>query len=293
MIGYLNNFGLKTMPFGDWPDGRFAYVSKLLEVATDKIQYAVDQRQGLFVLTGEDGTGKTVLAQEMMCRWRADPSVVAAHVTDPAASLPAGFLRLILDAFGLPRRHLAEDSRAALMDFLLGHRRSGRNCVLVIDDAQDIKPHSRDAMHRLVNEEYEGAPLLQVVLLARPVLFRKLGYRPDLCRHIGGGATLDSLTLADALGLLRHRLCLAGGDFDVLVPAPLHRSLYNAARGNPRGLCRLCDHVLAHAAARRERAADAEALAAALACHHLGGRLFPVPSGRTSSYAAFPSLAAL
>ena len=118
-------------------------------------------------------------------------------------------------------------------------------------------------------------------------MFRKLGYRPDLCRHIGGGATLDSLTFEDALGLLRHRLQVAGGDFDSLVPASLHRSLYNAARGNPRGLCRLCDHVLSHAGARRERAADEEALAAALVSHRLDGRLFPAPAGRAVSYAAF------
>ena len=135
MAGYGDNFGLTAMPFSDRQDLRFAYSSKLLEVATDKIHYAVSQRQGLFVLTGEDGTGKTMLAQEMMRRWRADPTIIAAHVTDPAASLPAGFLRLVLDAFGLPRRHLAEESRAALRDFLLGQRLAGRTCVLLIDDA--------------------------------------------------------------------------------------------------------------------------------------------------------------
>ena len=156
MADYVENFDLTATPFGDRQDLRFAYASKLLEVAADKMHYAVEQRQGLFVLTGEDGTGKTVLAQEMMRRWRADPSVVAAYVTDPAASLPAGFLRLILDAFGLPRRHLAEESRAALRDFLLGHRLAGRTCVLLIDDAERIKPHSRVALHRLVDEEYDG-----------------------------------------------------------------------------------------------------------------------------------------
>jgi len=265
LAGYLAHFGLHTAPFSTSPDPRFAYATREHEIAVTKIQYAVEERQGLFLLMGEVGTGKTTLSQLMMASWRTDERMVAGHITDPSPETPSPFLRLILAAFGRPTYHRVEDNKLALREFLVEQYRAGRTVVVMIDEAQSISPRNMDTLQALSNEQTTTAKLLQIVLLALPNFARKLTYKPALRSRIASGSTLDPLTLDDALGMLRHRTDVAGGDFDALFPAALHRPIYNATQGNPRSLCVLCDNALVNAYARRRAAADGESLAAALA----------------------------
>ncbi len=265
MAGYLAHFGLKEKPFSTSPDPRFAYATREHEIAATKIQYAVEERQGLFLLMGEIGTGKTTLSQFMMTNWRADPQIVAGHVTDPSPETPAPFLRLILGALGQPTYHRVEDNKAALREFLIGEYKEDRTVVVMIDEAQSISARNMDTLQTLSNEQTTKTKLLQIVLLALPNFARKLTYKPALRSRIASGATLDPLTFDDAIEMLRHRAEVAGGDFDTLFDPSLHRPVYNATQGNPRNLCILCDNVLVNAFARRRKAADEESLEAALA----------------------------
>ena len=265
MAGYLSHFGLKMAPFSTSPDPRFAYATQEHEIAATKIQYSVEERQGLFLLMGDIGTGKTTLSQFMMSQWRADETVVAGHITDPSPETPAPFLRLILAAFGQPTYHRIEDNKIALRQFLVDNFQAGRTCIVMIDEAQSISPKNMDTLQTLSNEQTTTAKLLQIVLLSLPNFARKLTYKPALRSRIASGATLDPLTFDDAVEMLRYRVEVAGGDFDALIPVPLHRAIYNATQGNPRNLCVLCDNLLVNAYARRKKVADDASLAAALA----------------------------
>jgi general secretion pathway protein A len=222
------------------------YTTKQAEVVSAKICYAVEQKLGLVIVTGEAGTGKSTLAQQMVQRWKAEATIVPAYLNRPDAKYAAGFQRQIATAFGLPERHLASENEAALQEFLLQQHQAGRICVLVIDNAHRLSANGQIALQRLFGWKTGEGPLLQVVLFAQPVLERRLHNRAFLGRHVGSRATLDELTFKDALGMLRHRH--SGADFDRLLPLSLHRSLYAASAGNPRALCRLCDQVFAEAA---------------------------------------------
>ncbi len=265
MAGYLTHFGLKVAPFSTSPDPRFAYATREHEIAATKIQYAVEERQGLFLLMGDIGTGKTTLSQFMMANWRADEQIIAGHITDPSPETPAPFLRLILAAFGQPTYHRIEDNKLALRQFLIEQYQTDHTVVVMVDEAQTISAKNMDTLQMLFNEQTTSAKLLQIVLLSLPNFARKLTYKPALRSRIASGATLDPLTFDDAVGMLRHRTDVAGGDFDVLFPATLHRPIYNATQGNPRNLCVLCDNTLINAYARRRRICDDESLSAALA----------------------------
>ena len=221
------------------------YPTKQSEVASSKIFYALEQKQGLIVVMGEAGTGKSTLAQQLKLGWEAADTIIPAYINRPDAKYAAGFLRQILSAFDLPEHHLAAENETVLHEFLLGRHRRGQTCVLMIDNAHRLSANGQTALQRLFEMNTEEGPLLQVVLFTQPILARKVNDRAFLGRRVGSRAMLDELTFEDALGLLRHRY--TGADFDRLLPLSLYRSLYAAAAGNPRALCLLCDQALAEA----------------------------------------------
>lgn len=264
MAGYLDHFGLKIAPFSASPDPQFAYATREHQLAVAKIQYAVEERQGLFLLQGEIGTGKTTISQFMLNAWRDDKSLAVAHITNPAVRTPSQFLRLILSHYGVEPPHLLQNNWDALRSLLVGNYREEKTTVLVIDEAQTISAENLETLTHISNEQTQKAKLIQIVLLAQPNIVRKLTYKPALRDRIAHGSTLNPLSFGDAVEMLRHRLRKAGGNFDALFPEDLSHAIYNNTKGVPRRLCMLCDNMLLNAYALKKPHADTEDLAGAL-----------------------------
>ncbi len=264
-MDYLSHFGLTLAPFSTTPDPRFAYATREHRQALSKIAYYTEERRGIFLLTGQIGTGKTTISQLAMNGWRERPAqFIATHVTDPSPRTEAGFLRLILASFGLPTPRTLLDIKGVLRGFLVDQYKAGRTVVLMLDEAQTIHPNNLDTLQALSNEQTQTAKLIQIVLLAQPNFEHKLTQKPALRSRIAGGTTLNPLTLEDAIGLLRHRVEIGGGDFDHIFPVTTHKGLYNATNGVPRDLCILADAAMVNALAVGSRVVDDAALAGAL-----------------------------
>lgn len=241
-MDYLKHFGLREAPFSTTPDPRFAYATREHEMALSKIGYYMDERRGLFLLTGEIGTGKTTISQLLLNTWRAEPDkYLVAHVTDPSTRTPASFLRLILGSYGQSTPRNMVDIKATLRGFLVDSYKDQRTVILLIDEAQTISPWNLDTLQYLSNEQSQSAKLIQIVLFAQPNFHTKLTHKAALRSRIAGGAVLNPLTLEDTLDMLRHRVDVAGGDFDAIFPAATHKAIYNATSGVPRDCCVLCD----------------------------------------------------
>ena len=264
MAGYLEHFGLKRAPFSTAPDPQFAYATREHQLAVAKIQYAVEERQGIFLLQGEIGTGKTTISQFMLNNWRDDKSLTVAHVTNPAVRTASQFLRLILSHYGVAAPHLLQANWEALRGLLVGNFKEGKNTVLVIDEAQTISPENMETLTHISNEQTQKCKLIQIVLLAQPNIVRKLTYKPALRDRIAHGSTLNPLSFEDALGMLRHRVKVAGGDFERLFPGEISHQIYNNTKGIPRRLCMLCDNMLLNAFALGKTNADEAVLLDAL-----------------------------
>jgi type II secretory pathway predicted ATPase ExeA len=261
MTEYLDHFGLSRAPFSTTPDPAFAFATREHKQALAKIAYYTEERRGIFLLIGEVGTGKTTISQLSINRWQSEPDrYVAAHVTDPSPRTPAAFLRLILASFGLPTMRNLLDIKAALRGFLVEEYRAGRNVILIIDEAQTIYSTNLDTIQALVNEQTQTVKLVQVVLLAQPNFEYKLTQKAALRSRIAGGATLNPLTPEEALGLLSHRMAVAGGDFEAVFEPATHKTLYNATNGVPRDLCVLCDAAMLNAFALGQKVVDGELL---------------------------------
>jgi general secretion pathway protein A len=265
MSEYLAHFGLTKAPFSTTPDPAFAYATREHKQALAKIAYYTEERRGMFLLMGEIGTGKTTISQLSINRWRSDPDhFIASHVTDPSPRTPAAFLRLVLASFGLPTMRNVLDLKAALRAFLVEQYKMNRSVVLLIDEAQTIYPTNLDTLQAMANEQTQTAKLLQVVLLAQPNFEYKLAQKPALRSRIAGGTTLNPLTPDEAIELLRHRMDVAGGDFDLVFPSSIHKALYNSTNGVPRDLCVLCDAAMLNASALNRKVVDEETLDGAL-----------------------------
>ena len=265
MTEYLQHFRLTKPPFSTTPDPAFAYATREHKQALVKIAYYTEERRGLFLLMGEVGTGKTTISQLAINRWRAEPEkFLAAHITDPSPRTPAAFLRLVLASFGLPTMRNMLDLKAALRGFLIEQFKEGRTVILLIDEAQTMYPANLDTLQAMANEQTQTAKLLQVVLLAQPNFEYKLAQKAALRSRIAGGTTLNALTPDEALDLLRHRVAVAGGDFDKVFLPEVHKGLYNATNGIPRDLCVLCEGAMLNAFALNRTAVDEEVLRRAL-----------------------------
>lgn len=265
MADYLGYFGLTKAPFSTTPDPGFAFSSKEHRQALAKIAYYIEERRGMFLLMGEIGTGKTTISQLAINRWQSMPEkFIAAHITDPSPRTPAAFLRLVLASFGHSTMRNLLDLKAAFRSFLIEQYKAGRTVVLLLDEAQTIHFANLETLQSLVNEQTQTEKLLQVVLLAQPNFEFKLAQKPALRSRIAGGTTLNPLTLEEAISLLRHRMQIAGGDFDKVFPPLTHKALYNATSGIPRDLCVLCDALLLNCLAQGQRVVDAEVIRLAL-----------------------------
>jgi len=261
---YLKHFGLRVSPFTTSPDPEFAYQTREHQLAVTKVAYSVEEQRGLFLLTGPIGSGKTTVAELLVSNWDEQPDRYSvAHLTDPSASTPAAFLRVILASFGQPTARNLQDLKDNLRTFLIASYREGKIAVLLLDEAQTISRANLDLLQMMSNEATSKAKLLQIVLFAQDNFSNKLAQKPALRSRITGGAHLDPLTLEDAMALVQFRAQVAGGNFDTMFLPEVHKPLYNASGGIPRELCVLCDAALVNAFALRRKAVDLECVRAA------------------------------
>src|ERR1051326_1649259 len=136
---FLAHFGLTKPPFAVTPDPTFAYATSEHEQALLKIAYYTDERQGLFLLMGAIGTGKTTISKLAVNGWRLQPQkYTVGQIGDPSPATQAAFLRLILSSFGQPTMRNVQDLKTALGLFLFEEHQTGRTVILVVDESQTI-----------------------------------------------------------------------------------------------------------------------------------------------------------
>ena len=177
---YEEYFGFAEKPFSLTPDPRYLYRSEHQQHALEVVQHAIRRRDGLMVVTGEAGTGKTSLFRALVERCGRD--TFASTVANPFLS-PTELLRRILQDFGIVSRcelrigRLAvsnQDLHDALRDFLVTLPPLRATALLVIDEAQNLPPAVLEQIRMLSNLETDTQKLLQIVLVGHVSLQERL-----------------------------------------------------------------------------------------------------------------------
>ena len=241
---YEGYWGLRERPFQNTPDPRFLYYSPAHEEALVRLLYAVSEGKGLGLLTGEVGTGKTLLCRVFRKELR-DRGYGVATVVNPDLSaedlLRAILLDLDVDAApGLGRGELWR----LLAEYVQERDGPGREAIVIVDEAQSISDaRTLEAIRLLLNLVREGRFLVTVVLAGQPELRARVQRLPALRQRIGVACHLRALSAEETGGDVAHRLRTAGATGE-LFDAEAIEALHAASGGNPRELNTLADLAL-------------------------------------------------
>ncbi|MGD9408680.1 MAG: AAA family ATPase [Thiohalocapsa sp.] len=249
---YPKYFGLKEPSFSITPDPQYLFLSGQHREALAHLLYGAGGGGGFVLLTGEVGTGKTTVCRAFL--EQLPEGLDVALVLNPAMTATE-LLHAICDEFGV-ELPTGEPSVKTMLDhlnrFLLDAHARGRRPVLIIDEAQNLRPKVLEQIRLLTNLETSKQKLLQIFLIGQPEL-RTLLATPDL-RQLNQRVTaryhLTPLGVKETAAYVEHRIAVAGVDRPLFTPRALKR-VHQHTRGVPRLINLLCDRALLGAAVSR------------------------------------------
>lgn len=229
-------YGFKQPPFGLTPDTDFYVELPSQRQAFELLLFALSSGEGFIKITGEVGTGKTLLCRRLL-NTLAGNGVRSAYIANPAISA-AGLWRavareLALNTADKSDQQVQEEIQQSLLQFAL----SGQPVVLIIDEAQCMPDDTLEALRLISNLETERQKLVQIVLFGQPELNNTLNtarFR-QLLQRITYSADLLPLNNSEALAVyLQQRLSIAGYRGMPLFQSSALNYLWQASRGIPR-----------------------------------------------------------
>jgi MSHA biogenesis protein MshM len=232
---YKTHFGLREMPFGITPDTSFAYTSRTHQEALNTLLVAVKNGEGFLKITGEVGTGKTLLCRRFLAAL--DQNHVSAYIPNPYLQPRTLLFALAAELrLGVPRD---ADQHLLLKEIargLLNYARQGKTVVVCLDEAQAMPTETMEALRLLTNLETEKRKLLQVVLFGQPELDQKLDAESvrQLKQRITFQHHLTPLRLEEVEQYLAHRLRVAGFRGERLFDRAAARLVHRYSGGIPR-----------------------------------------------------------
>ncbi len=238
---YERYWGLSEKPFENTPDPRFMYYSKKHEEALTRLLYAVKEEKGAAMLTGEYGSGKTVLSRIVIDELIKNKIYEVALIIHPQLS-PLEFMQEII--YQLKNEHV-EGSKPKLLhmlqDLIYKNYREEKKTVILIDEAQIIRSQETFEEVRLfLNFQLNNKFLITLILVGQPELLRKINAIPQLEQRLGIKYHLSGLDERETQEYIKHRLVVAKAQREIFTKEALE-IIYQYSKGLPRKINNICD----------------------------------------------------
>ncbi|HZR66798.1 MAG TPA: AAA family ATPase [Terriglobales bacterium] len=245
---YESFFNLKRSPFDITPDPSFLFPTKRHNEALAALYYGVRWRKGFVVLTGQVGTGKTLLLRCLLQLLKQSKDVAYAYLFSSRLS-PTEFLQYIVNDFGLPT---AGKNKGELLfdlcNYVVNRGLNKLTTVLIVDEAHHLSVEALEEIRLLTNLETAEHKLLQIVLVGQPELDDKLDSvkLTQLKQRIAIRSHLEPLDFDETKGYIERRLRIVQKDqeAEAIFPAKTVAAVFRHSRGIPRLINTICENAL-------------------------------------------------
>lgn len=245
---YLKYFQLNKEPFSITPDPDFLFLSPAHKEALAAIIYGVEQRKGFILILGQIGVGKTTIVRSYLNQLNRS-KIKYVYVLNPMLSFP-NLLRHICRELELPLSATSSFEMLNLLQkYLVEEFKSGKNVVVIVDEAQNMPIDTLENLRMLSNIETSKEKLIQIVFSAQPEFEKTLNLQElkQLKQRISVKTVISPLDPTAGISYIRSRLAKAttGDAFPFKVAAL--KNIVRLADGIPRTINILCDNCLINA----------------------------------------------
>jgi MSHA biogenesis protein MshM len=239
---YLQHYGLRELPFSLTPDTSFFFGYGHYRDAYNTLLVALQNGEGFIKVTGEVGTGKTLLCRKLLNSLGDD--YTTAYIPNPYLT-PSALVMAVADELDITINSKEGPHRAlkAITQRLIELGNEGKKVVLCIDEVQAMPEQTMETLRLITNLETEKRKLLHVVLFGQPELDERLAQQSarQLRQRITFSYTLQPIDSEGIAAYLQHRLLVAGGNGELHFDKEAIRQLYRGSGGFPRLI-----NILAH-----------------------------------------------
>lgn len=252
---YEKFYHLKRSPFAITPDPSFLFPTRRHNEALAALYYGVRWHKGFVVLTGQVGTGKTLLLRCLLQLLKQSKDVAYAYLFSSRLS-PFEFLQYIVSDFGLSTA--GKNKGELLLDlcnFVVDRGLKNLTTVLIVDEAHHLSVEALEEVRLLTNLETADKKLLQIVLAGQPELDDKLDSAKltQLNQRIAIRSHLEPLRVDETQAYIERRMHLVGANShaEVIFPSRTVSSIYRYSQGIPRLINTICENALLSAYAKQ------------------------------------------
>lgn len=243
---YTDFYGFTQKPFSLLPNPDFLFLAKNHSIALSVLDFGIMNESGFTVITGEIGAGKTTLVRHLLNQLN-EEEVTVGLVNNTLRSF-GELLQWILFALGHDYKNKPKvELYQIFVEFLLQEYASGKKVILIIDEAQNMDVETLEELRILSNINADQDQVLQIILIGQPQLrdTLKIPELEQFAQRIVADYHLDSLSTAEVIQYIRHRIQVVGGDPDLF---DMHAANYIAyySKGVPRLINLLCDLSLVY-----------------------------------------------
>jgi len=242
---YESFYKLNTRPFQLSPDPRFFYGSPGHKRAMSYLRYGLTQGEGFIVITGDIGTGKTMLVNTLFDDLSKENVVAAQLVTTQLEAEDT--LRMVAASFGLAHEGLDKATILKNLEtFMTSRMRQGKRVLLLVDEAQNLPPRSLEELRMLSNFQLGGRVLFQSFLLGQAEFRNTLQAKglEQLRQRVIAAYHLEPLDEEQTRGYIEHRMRTAGWKDDPKFKDSAFGAIYKYTGGIPRRINTLCDRLM-------------------------------------------------
>lgn len=250
---YLDYFQLTAEPFNIAPNPNMLFPSSRHQEAIGYLSYGLRGTGGFVMLTGEVGTGKTMVSRAVL--GDIDDSINVAYILNPTLD-SMQLLLAVCEGFDI---EMADDSdhktlSDALQKYLLAQNEQGKGCLLVIDEAQHLAPEALEQLRLFTNIETNERKLLQIILIGQPELQEKLNTRElrQLAQRITARYHLMPLSEQETYAYINHRVSVCGCQRPLFDKKAM-KEIFIASKGTPRLINLVADRALMGAYAQHQK----------------------------------------